>query len=393
MSKKKKTLTQTTLQCAYSSDLDISLKGWIQWCLLKRIEVLGRRCGWCWMVIARVPHAERTDTACRRKNQTDVTEKAFCTVCQRRLFTRRSLPSNTSFLNIIYVHFFSMECNIENACGEDRPCWTVDCHPDKTHPVYYTNLRKPFGFLWLLRHALIDHLRVPSIPDSAGEKTQPSPELCVMMVNRERRVTTGHLWNGKTNISTFLMGRFCSRDLQGSRHGTDALVVRTSSVPNAPVLLSSVCICVLFPGQVRIFVLDQQVWCTTSLFCCIHRLFVHFLPKLCGVWIVIVQLQNTQCRLYRRQVPVCVRWRLRPGSCHNGQLQRAPARPRCCLSSAGAPRGSQPPSRLGVWTPDVVANLVASAPTVQGVLPAGACVHQVLNYVQYTEAIVDNQPG
>lgn len=74
-------------------------------------------------------------------------------------------------------------------------------------------------------------------------------------------------------------------------------------------------------------------------------------------------------------------WRLRPGSCHNGQLQCAAARPRSCLSFAGAPRGSQLRSRLGVWTPDVVANVMASAPTVQGVLPARACVHQVLNYV------------
>lgn len=105
-----------------------------------------------------------------------------------------------------------------------------------------------------------------------------------MMVNRERRVTTGHLWNGKTNISTFLMGRFCTRDLQRSCHGSDALLVRTSSVLNAPVLLSSVCICVLFPGQVRMFVLDQQVWRTTSSFCCVHRLFVHFLPKQTPSW-------------------------------------------------------------------------------------------------------------
>lgn len=70
----------------------------------------------------RVPHAERTDTACRRKTPTDFSEKAFCTVGQRPLFTRRSLPSNTSFLNIIYVHYFSMECNVENPCGKDRPC-------------------------------------------------------------------------------------------------------------------------------------------------------------------------------------------------------------------------------------------------------------------------------
>lgn len=38
---------QQEKNCAYSSDLDASLKGWIQWCLLKRIEVLGRRCGPC----------------------------------------------------------------------------------------------------------------------------------------------------------------------------------------------------------------------------------------------------------------------------------------------------------------------------------------------------------
>lgn len=48
----------------------------------------------------------------------------------------------------------------------------------KTDPVYYTSMRNPFRFLWLLKYALIDHLRVPSIPDSAGEKTKLSPQLC-----------------------------------------------------------------------------------------------------------------------------------------------------------------------------------------------------------------------
>lgn len=81
------------------------------------------------------------------------------------------------------------------------------------------------------------------------------------------------------------------------------------------------------------------------------------------------------------QVPVCMCWGLRPGSCHNGQLQCATARPYSCLPAAGAPCGSQPRSRLGVWTPDVVANHMASASTVQGVLPARACVHQVMAHV------------
>lgn len=69
---------------------------------------------------------------------------------------------------------------------------------------------------------------------------------------------------------------------------------------------------------------------------------------------------------------------MRPGGRHYGRLQLASLRLRPGLCPAGGLCGRRPGPRLGVWDPDVVANLLASAHPVQRILPAGARQPQVL---------------
>lgn len=85
---------------------------------------------------------------------------------------------------------------------------------------------------------------------------------------------------------------------------------------------------------------------------------------------LIDRLITTVNAIFYPQIPVCFCWRVCPGGCHNGHLQRATVHLHICLYSARVLCGSQLYPRLGVWYADVVANLLAPAYTVQGILPA-----------------------
>lgn len=69
---------------------------------------------------------------------------------------------------------------------------------------------------------------------------------------------------------------------------------------------------------------------------------------------------------------------MRPGCCHDGHLQPPPVHLHLSLHPARALCGSHLRPCVDVCYPDVVANLLAPAHTVQGVLLAGACQHQVV---------------
>lgn len=189
------------------------------------------------------------------------------------------------------------------------------------------------------------------------------PELCDEGKHGEARRRRPPVERQNKHLD-LLMGRSCGASSQRSCHGCDPLAVGTPGLFNAPVLLSPIRIVVLFSGKVRMSVLDQQVGR--------HK------PPFCSIPLTLVDFCYKADPFVSHQVPLCQRWRVCAGGRHHGPLQRAAARPRRRLPSAGALAGSQhAPSRLDVWTPDAVANIVAPAPPVPGVLPAGACVHQV----------------
>lgn len=109
------------------------------------------------------------------------------------------------------------------------------------------------------------------------------------------------------------MGPSCATRWQRSRHGSGALVVKTSSVSDAPVLFSSFCLFVLLSGQVWIFALDPQVRCPRVHSAHTRQRLAHLLPKrdpLRGAGIATATLRNAQCCLSlspaTRYLCVCV---------------------------------------------------------------------------------------